>query len=488
MPTQGARRLREIAVPALDAARLAPLIGAERMRRYETVAAAARQALSGRVFFNVNSTAVGGGVAEMLHTLLGYVRGAGVDARWLVIDGDPEFFAITKRVHNGLYGTAGDDGPLGRAEHAHYAAVQRRNADELLAVVRPGDVVLIHDPQPAGLATAAKHAGATVVWRCHVGRDEPNEWTERAWSYLAPYLADVDAFVVSRAAFAPPWADPARVHTIPPSIDPFSAKNAAMSASDVTDVLAYAGLLDAPGGRTHVPFVRRDGTPGRVARRVDVVQAGPPPPPEAPLVVQVSRWDRMKDMAGVMTGFAEHVDRSLGAHLLLVGPAVTSVADDPEAAAVLGECLQRWHRLPHAARTRIHLACTPMRDADEQATIVNAVQRHAAVVVQKSLAEGFGLTVAEAMWKQRPIVASAVGGIRDQIADGEHGLLLHDPTDLPTFGAAVERLLRDRDEADRLATAAHQRAADAFLADRHLERYATLLHQVTAEPPPARAD
>src|SRR5690606_9928440 len=173
------------------------------------------------------------------------------------------------------------------------------------------------------------------------------------------------------------------------------------------------GLLHGPDGRRHVPFARRDGSPARIVRRVDVVQTGPPAPPDAPLVVQVSRWDRMKDMAGVMEGFAAHVDRALGAHLLLLGPAVTGVADDPEAAAVLDDCLDRWHRLPHAARTRIHLACTPMRDADEQATIVNAVQRHAAVVVQKSLAEGFGLTVVEAMWKERPIVASAVGGIRD---------------------------------------------------------------------------
>lgn len=186
----------------------------------------------------------------------------------------------------------------------------------------------------------------------------------------------------------------------------------------------------------------------------------------------------MKDMAGVMDGFAHHVDRSLGAHLLLVGPAVTGVADDPEAAAVLRECLQQWHRLSHAARSRVHLACTPMRDADEQATIVNAIQRHAAVVVQKSLAEGFGLTVAEAMWKRRPLLASAVGGIRDQIVDGEHGLLLDDPHDLPAFGAGVERLLRDREAAARMGDAAHARVAEEFLGDRHLERYAALLTDV----------
>lgn len=482
-PTDGPRRagrLREIMVPAASLGQLESLIGTVRAEQSEATAAAARTALDGRTVLNVNSTASGGGVAEMLQTLLGYARGAGIDARWLAIDGDPAFFAITKRIHNGLYGTAGDGGPLGFAEREHYEAVQRRNAHELAAILRPGDVVIVHDPQPAGLADAAKRAGAIVVWRCHVGCDQENEWTRRAWDFLEPYLAAVDAYVVSRPTFAPPWADRARVHTIPPSIDPFSAKNVPFDAPDVERALAYVGLVSGPDASTHVPFVRRDGSPGRITRRVDVVQAGPSPPVDAPLVVQVSRWDRLKDMRGVMLGFAEHVDRSLGAHLLLVGPAVTGVSDDPGAAETLRDCFGHWHRLPHETRTRISLACTPMRDRDEQATIINAIQRHATIVVQKSIAEGFGLTVAEAMWKQRPVVASAVGGIRDQIVDGEHGLLIDDPTDLRAFGNAVERLLRQPEQAARLAAAARQRATDEFLADRHLERYASLLERLVA--------
>src|SRR5213592_4820496 len=142
-------------------------------------------------------------------------------------------------------------------------------------------------------------------------------------------------------------------------------------------------------------------------------------------------------MPGVMSGFADHVDHGLGAHLLLAGPAVAGVADDPEAAAVLEECIELWRALPHAARSRVHLACTPMADPDEAAAIVNALQRHAAVVVQKSVAEGFGLTVAEAMWKTRPIVASAVGGIVEQLVDGVSGVLVDDPRDLRAFGKAV---------------------------------------------------
>jgi trehalose synthase len=478
MTVEERSRLQEVDVQALDAARLEPLIGPDRTARYEAVAEATESLLRGRSVLNVNSTATGGGVAEMLQTLLAYGRGAGLDIRWLVIRGDPEFFEITKRIHNGLYGSPGDGGDLGEAERRHYERILRTNADELRALVRPSDVVLIHDPQPAGLAAAMATAGAKVVWRCHVGADEPNEWTERSWSFLRPYLDGVDAFVFSRSAFAPSWADDSRLHVIPPSIDPFSAKNEPISQRNVRLILGYTGLIGGDGATPSVPFARRDGSPGRINRRVDILQTGPPPPADAPTVVQVSRWDHQKDMQGVMDGFAEHVDPSLGAHLLLAGPAVTGVADDPEAAEVLEECMGRWRALPHAARSRIHLACTPMADPDEAAAIVNALQRHAAVVVQKSIAEGFGLTVAEAMWKARPIVASAIGGIVDQIVSGAHGLLVTDPRDLASFGGAVETLLRDRTEAARLGANARARANAKFLGDRHLEQYGRLLAQL----------
>jgi trehalose synthase len=476
-------RLQEVEVQALDPARFEPLVGVDRMQRFYAVADATREALDGRSVLNINSTAVGGGVAEMLQTLLAYARGAGIDSRWLVLAGKPSFFAVTKRIHNGLYGFPGDGGELGEREQEEYERVSRTNADELLAAVAPGDVVLLHDPQTAGLAEPLRRAGVLVIWRCHVGRDEPNEWTERAWGFLRPYLEDVDGFVFSRKAYAPPWADPARVAVVAPSIDPFSAKNEPMSRRNAGLALGYVGLLDSGGSPPVVPFARRDGSPGRITRRVDVVQTGPPPPADAPLVLQASRWDALKDMAGVMEGFADHVDYSLGAHLVLAGPAVSGVADDPEAAAVYDDCLHRWRALPHAIRSRIHLACTPMVDPDEAAAIVNALQRHAAVVVQKSLAEGFGLTVAEAMWKGRPVVGSAVGGIVDQVTDGEHGLLVEDPTDLVAFGGAVEQLLRRPEEAERLGRNGRRRATEEFLGDRHLAQWATVFARVLGGGP-----
>ena len=354
---------------------------------------------------------------------------------------------------------------------------------ELRAVLRAGDVVLVHDPQPAGLIPALQQAGARVVWRCHIGTDGRNEYTEAGWSFLRPYLETADAFVFSRRSFAPEWMPAEKVITISPSLDPFSPKNQEMDPQIVRLALVHAGLLAGPPEPAPVAaFRRRDGSPGRVDRHADVLHSGPPADPDVPLVVQVSRWDRMKDMTGVMIAFTEQVAPHCDAQLLLAGPAVTGVADDPEGAQVLDECVAAWRALPHAIRGRVHLACLPMRDPEENAALVNALQRHAAVITQKSLAEGFGLTVAEAMWKRRPVVGSAVGGIADQLVDGETGLLVADPRDLGAFAAAVRRLLDDRVLAARCGRSAHERAYQLFLADRHLKQWAQLIRQLLGEP------
>ena len=169
------------------------------------------------------------------------------------------------------------------------------------------------------------------------------------------------------------------------------------------------------------------------------------------------------------------------AHLVLAGPAVTGVSDDPEGEAVWDETVAAWRALSTSNRARIHLACIPMDDPVENAIVINALQRHAAVVVQKSLAEGFGLTVAEAMWKTRPVVATAVGGIVDQVIPGETGLLVDDPHDLEALGAAVDRLLRDPADAERLAHNGRRHIEQRFLGDRHLLQYAELLTELLGE-------
>jgi trehalose synthase len=168
-------------------------------------------------------------------------------------------------------------------------------------------------------------------------------------------------------------------------------------------------------------------------------------------------------------------------HLMLAGPSVSGVTDDPEGAAVLEECREQWRALPDAVRARVHLAAIPLDDVDENAVIVNALQRHAFAVVQKSLVEGFGLTVTEAMWKGKAVIASKVGGIQDQIVDGLDGLLVADPSDLFAFADALGRLLDEPDLAERLGRSARARVLADFVGDRHLEQYAELFSRLVGD-------
>ena len=431
--------------------------------------------LAGRVIWHVNSTARGGGVAEMLQSLLAYARGAGVDVRWLTIGGNEDFFRVTKRIHNHLHGSPGDGGELGKAERKVYERSLKESAAELVGLVRDGDLVYLHDPQTAGLAPHVKSKKTSVVWRCHVGLDHPNALARDAWSFLLPHVESADAYVFSRRAFAWEGLEEEKLWLVPPSIDAFSAKNQDLEADAVRAIVATIGL--ARGGDGAVPvFRRQDGSPARVDRPAELNQDGPIPW-KSPLIVQVSRWDRLKDPIGVLRCFAEHCRHS-DAHLLLAGPSVAEVADDPEGAEVLEEVRAERQRLPAEARARVHLACLPMDDIEENAAMVNAIQRRADVVLQKSLAEGFGLTVAEAMWKARPVVASRIGGIQDQIVDGESGLLIDDPTDLAATGAAIDSLLDDPARAEAIGTAARERVRQSFLGTRHLVQYMELIERM----------
>lgn len=470
--------LTEVSVPPRPAAALEPLIGPERHARLLAAAARFRYRLPGRTIWNVNSTAVGGGVAEMLQALVGYVSDLGVPIRWLVIGGDPEFYAITKRLHNQLHGQPGG-GPLGRAERAHYRRVLAASAEQLVELAKPDGLVLLHDPQTAGLTGPLARAGIPVVWRSHVGVDWQNTATRSAWEFLRPFLRHASALVFSRRQYVPSWVPPWRTWIIPPSIDPFSAKNQHLDTVSVQAILATIGVLDHAVPRAPTGFVRRDGSAGKVTRRAAVTCGGRPAPAD-PVVVQVSRWDRLKDMAGVMRGFAGHVAPGGPGYLILAGPAVSGVADDPEGAAVYAECLAQWRDLPAAARARVLLASLPLDDVDENAAMVNALQRHATVVVQKSLAEGFGLTVAEGMWKGRPVIGSAVGGILDQITEGT-GVLLPDPLDLGAFGAAVRGLIDDPARASQLGAAGRAYIQENYLGDVHLLRYARMWDTIAGE-------
>jgi trehalose synthase len=457
---------------------LTPVIGPERLARLVHAADQFRRELGSRTVWNISSTAAGGGVAEMLQVLLGYVEDAGITSRWMVITGDAEFFVITKRLHNQIHGQFAG-GPLTADEVRHYEQMLAANAAELLELIKPGDLVLLHDPQTAGLTESLKEAGALVAWRCHIGLDWENEATASAWNMLRRYLTHASGYVFSRREYVPAWIPDERVAIIPPSIDPFSPKNQYLDEYTVQGILSKIGVLDRPTPGGTVTYLGRDGTPGSVTRSAEVT-ADDLPGPDDPLVVQVSRWDQLKDMPGVMHGFADYVAPAGRGFLLLVGPAVAGVTDDPEGAAVFADCLLQWRELPAAVRAKVLLVTLPLDDADENGAMVNALQRHATVIAQKSLAEGFGLTVAEGMWKGRPVVGSAVGGIIDQIPPGA-GVLLPDPRDLRSFGMSVRELLDDPGGATRMGAAAHAYIGQHYVGDVHLLRYERLFSSMIQE-------
>lgn len=449
---------------------LAAVVPPERIERLrDEVVPRMQEELRGHQIINVNSTAAGGGVAEMLHVLLPLTLGVGIPTRWFVVEGDSVFFALTKRLHHRLHGNKGDDGELSSIERALMAGVVARNAHKLIENATPGDVVILHDPQPAPLAQMLAERGIPVVWRCHVGIDHDNQYTEQAWDFLRPFLdGSVGEYVFTRATYAPSWVPPERLQIIKPSIDPLAPKNQELSPADVAGAVSGSGIVKGEGfGGSS--FLRSDGSRAPFNMQAEIVRSGDPPPADLPLVVQVSRWDPLKDMAGVMRGFAEYVAPYCDAHLALVGPSTASVTDDPEGQVVLDQVTDEWRALPHEVRDRIHLVSLPMDDPEQNGALVNAIQRHATVVVQKSIAEGFGLTVTEAMYKGKPVVASDVGGIGDQIDDHISGLLIADPRNHEQFGRAVLHVLQDPDLAQRLGRAARQRAIDVFLPDTSLD-------------------
>jgi trehalose synthase len=474
---------REVQVPSLSVERLRGLIDPDAWQRFEAGLRRAHELLDGREIWNVNSTSSGGGVAEMLWSWVGFARGIGIGMRWLTITGSPGFFATTKRLHNFLHGEVGDGSGLGDAERSVFERISAENAAAVTECLGPGDVAFLHDPQTAGLIPRIVASGRPVVWRCHIGADERNELTTAAWDFLAPYVTQADAVVFSRRAFVPDCCEGMLTAIVPPSIDAFSPKNQEMEPERVRAILRQTGLLAVSdpvekAAEAEPLFQRSNGSEARVERRCEVVGEGRLPSRGDRLVVQVSRWDRLKDPAGVMHGFAAVLEAGHDAWLILAGPSLDSVTDDPDGAAVLAEVEADWRRLPERIRARVLLACLPMEDLDENGAIVNALQRQAAIVVQKSLKEGFGLTVTEAMWKARPVVATATGGIEDQIEDGVTGVLLQNPLDLTTFAEEVAELLAAPERALAIGEAARARVRARFLEDRHMLQYVELLERL----------
>lgn len=368
--------------------------------------------LAGRRIVTVNSTAVGGGVAEILHRLVPLAYELGVNLRWDVIRGGEDFFHLTKRLHNALHGkpevfTARD--------HEIFCETTRRN---LAAMDLDADVLFIHDPQPAGLIEARRRNRHHWVWRCHIDLSSP---FPDAWRFLQPYVSRYDAAVFSAPQFSCPLDMPQVM--IAPSIDPVSEKNRELTPREIDSVLQRLGV-----------------------------------PRDKPIITQVSRFDRLKDPVGVIAAFRlarKYVD----CRLVLAGGGAT---DDPEGAEVLASVHEAARGDPD-----IHVLELPPTANTE----INAIQRASSVVLQKSLKEGFGLTVTEALWKGKPVIAGAVGGIPLQITHKYSGILTH-----TIEGTAfwIKQLLNAPEFARRLGENGREHVRTNFLLTRHLRDYLLL--------------
>ncbi|AJE80963.1 glycosyltransferase/N-acetylglucosaminyl transferase [Streptomyces albus] len=405
-----------------------------------------------RRLVHVNATARGGGVAELLHGLVPCQQAAGLNAGWAVIGGDEDFYAVTKLLHHLLHGTADPDRL--RAESLRtYRERLAAQASWFTERLTRDDVVVLHDPQTLGLAPLLSATGARVVWHCHVGADVPPDRGPGAvWRAFAAELSAVDAVITTLPEFAPPSVPLARRFVAAPAIDPSAPKNRHLEPREVAALLDRAGL-----------------TADRTAPDVRLVQQTTLPA-DARVVLQVSRWDPLKDMPGVvrcLAGLAPDV------HLVLAGTDPTEIPDDPEGLAVLADVQQTLAGLAPADRARVHLVNVSMRDPLGNALLVNALQRRADVVLQKSLEEGFGLTVTEAMVKGRAVVASSVGGLRQQVIHERNGLLV-EPTDLAGVRAALTRLLDDPALRRRLGEQARNDTLERYTMTRLVTDYGAI--------------
>jgi len=373
--------------------------------------------LKGMTVVHVNSTRVGGGVAEILSKLVPLKRELGIKATWRVIGGNGSFFATTKMMHNGLQGNRV---AISGQNLKEYEEVNARNASELRAELESADVVFIHDPQPAPLLRYVPGRKGKWIWRCHIDVSRPYR---PVWRYLREFVSAYDASIFSLAAFAQEL--PHTQYIVPPSIDPLSEKNVELDDEEVAAVRREFGL-----------------------------------DPDRELMLQVSRFDRFKDPVGVIRAYRLAKKFSPGLQLVLAGG---SADDDPEGSTVLEET-----RAAAAADPDVHILLLP---PDVHRTI-NALQRAADVVVQKSTREGFGLTVTEAMWKGKPVVGGDVGGIRLQVVDHHTGFLVRSPE-----GAAlrIRYLLHHRDRLRAMGEKAREFVRNNFLLTRHLRAYLTVM-------------
>ncbi len=391
----------------------APIVGANVIDHLRQLA----EPLKGMKVVHVNSTREGGGVAEILHRLIPLKQELGLDASWEIVTGDSQFYQCTKKMHNALQG---DREGISDELLQHYEAVNADNYERLKNLVQAADIVIIHDPQPAPLLKYCRDRKGKWIWRCHIDASRP---FRPVWKYLQNFIREYDASIYSLPAFAQPM--PHALYIIPPSIDPLSDKNVTLEAAEIQGVCSSYGL-----------------------------------DPERPIISQISRFDRFKDPVGVIRAY--RMAKAFGPPLQLILAGGTAT-DDPEGEEVLAEVTSAAQDDPD-----IHVLLLP---PDAHRTI-NAIQRLSTIVLQKSIKEGFGLTVTEALWKGKPVIGGDAGGIRLQVVNHQTGFLVN-----TAEGAAlrIRYLLKHHDRLQEMGETARNFVLENYLLTRHLREYLTLM-------------
>lgn len=470
-----------------DFARHAPLKGP--VRDLRAMAQNYADRFEDRTVWMVNSTAQGGGVAEMLPKVVSILREVGVSAEWAVIVSEEDrFFQVTKHIHNLLHGTG--DPHLSDEDRALYRSVSQKMADRLARRVEPGDPVVVHDPQPLGTGALLKNKmEVPALWRCHVGVDETNAATETAWDFLHPWAEPYDETVFSLRDYVPDFLED-RADLIQPALNPLSPKNRTLSVSELTEILRRAELASSQHPTVDGNFaspaqrLQRDGSFAPATRPDDLGLM------DRPIVTQISRWDRLKGFAPLLQGFARmkessFLDRNAVSErdryrlslsrLVLAGPDPDSVSDDPEGQKVFNEICRLWHDLPPEIQRDVAVITLPMTSRRINSLMVNALQRCSTIVAQNSLQEGFGLTVTEAMWKRRPVMGTHAAGLREQVKDGVHGRRTPSAEDPEAIAHTIHEMLNAEEERKTWARNARRRVSERYLVFTQVRRWLEVL-------------
>lgn len=431
--------------------------------------------LDGCTLWMINSTATGGGVAEMLPSQMRILRTLGVKIEWLVIEADDHhFFDLTKRIHNAIHGAG--DGEFSEKDRQIYEEVNSLNLEKAIEFIQDGDLVVIHDPQPMPLAALIKSKRQVkTIWRCHIGLEEHNDVTRAVWNFMMPYLKDYDHYVFSLPSYVPEQIKD-KSTIIPPAIDPLSHKNRTLWMAKCVGILQQSGVTNHhspllyPYYRHLVRRVMPDGSFNNVNHNsdLDIIYR--------PVVLQISRWDRLKGFKELMQAFILMKEKNeqkkdkdqVGykrikyTRLVFGGPDPDFVSDDPEGMEVLNELIDQYKGVSKELQEDIAILLLPLDNPKENALIVNALQRGSSFVVQNSIQEGFGLTATEAMWKQRPVLVSGAAGLRYQVQDGVNGIINPEPENIEGLANALELMLNSPKERDKWGFNARNRVIDKF--------------------------